>query len=56
MFYCVNFTDNKIRDEGAKIIGEALKTNTTLTEINLVDSNNHFYDMNYYYLLTFHRQ
>ena len=26
---------NFIEDEGAKMIGEALKTNTTLTELNL---------------------
>ena len=34
------FIDNKIGYEGAKAIGEALKTNTTLTEIDLWSDNN----------------
>ena len=31
----ITMKNNKIGDEGAKAIGEALKTNTTLTEIDL---------------------
>ena len=34
---------NDIGDEGAKVIAEALKTNTTLTKINLnCDNDSHF--------------
>ena len=29
------WTDNKIGDEGARMISESLKINTTLTELNL---------------------
>ena len=29
------WTDNNIGDEGARMISESLKTNTTLTELNL---------------------
>ena len=29
-------TDNNIGDEGARLMSEALKTNTTLTTLNLV--------------------
>lgn len=29
------YTENEIEDEGAKAIGEALKTNTSLTKLNL---------------------
>ena len=38
--------DNRIGDEGAKTIGEALKTNTTLTDIDIKggnDSDNHIF-------------
>ena len=31
----VYIIENKIEDEGAKIIGEGLKSNSTLTELNL---------------------
>ena len=31
----VIWTDNNIGDEGARMIGEALKTNTTLTKLHL---------------------
>ena len=31
----LKWTDNKIGDEGAIAISESLKTNTTLTELNL---------------------
>ena len=40
----VNFTDNNIGDEGAKAIGEALKTNTTLTQIYIDSDNNIYYN------------
>ena len=31
----IEWTDNKIGDEGAKMISESLKINTTLTTLNL---------------------
>ena len=33
------WTGNKIRDEGAIAISESLKTNTTLTSLNLSDDD-----------------
>ena len=30
-----DWADNEIGDEGARVLGDALKTNTTLTELNL---------------------
>ena len=43
MIYQLIFIRNKIGDEGAKAIAEALKTNTSLTEIDLrCSNNNHF--------------
>ena len=35
----IDLKDNKIGDEGGKAIGEALKVNTSLTEIYLGDNN-----------------
>ena len=35
----LTFIDNSIGVEGAKELAEALKTNTTLTEINLGDNS-----------------
>ena len=34
------WTDNNIGAEGAKMISESLKTNTTLTELNLRGDDN----------------
>ena len=42
--YIIHFTDNQIGDDGAKAISEALKTNQSITHINLscMNTNSHF--------------
>ena len=36
----IDLHSNKIGDEGGKAIGEALKVNTSLTEIEFIGDNN----------------
>ena len=52
MIYLLTFIDNNIGDEGAKAIGEVLKTNTTLSEISLYITTIIF-NMIYYDLITY---
>ena len=43
LLFLLFFIGNSIEDEGAKALGEALKTNATLAELNLGDDNDiHF--------------